>query len=162
MRFLCTLSLLIIASTAMAEDVVGSATVIDGDTLLIDQTPIELWGVDAPELKQTCRLKGIDWPCGLKAMEHLAMFVAGKIAVCVEKTPGQHSHPLFKCSIGSLDMGAEMVEVGLALPYVPISDTYYIRSYKEARGLGQGIHAGQHEKPWLWRLTNTEANSKHK
>jgi endonuclease YncB( thermonuclease family) len=42
------LMLLLLSSTAFANDFVGQASVIDGDTLEIHGTRIRLWGVDAP------------------------------------------------------------------------------------------------------------------
>ena len=48
---------LILASIpeAFADDLVGRASVIDGDTLEIHGTRIRLWGIDAPESSQLCR-----------------------------------------------------------------------------------------------------------
>ena len=41
-----------------AGQTVGTATVIDGDSLTIGQTEIRLWGIDAVELYQTCQRGG--------------------------------------------------------------------------------------------------------
>ena len=41
-------------STAMA-DITGKPRVVDGDTIHIGKTKIRLHGIDAPEMKQTCR-----------------------------------------------------------------------------------------------------------
>ena len=35
--------------------IVGPARVVDGDTLVINENKIRLFGVDAPEKAQTCR-----------------------------------------------------------------------------------------------------------
>ena len=40
---------------AFADDLIGQASVIDGDTLEIHGTRIRLWGIDAPESNQFCR-----------------------------------------------------------------------------------------------------------
>lgn len=39
----------ILSSVALADDFVGQARVIDGDTLEIHGVRIRLWGIDAPE-----------------------------------------------------------------------------------------------------------------
>jgi endonuclease YncB( thermonuclease family) len=40
--------------TAASDDIIGQASVIDGDTLEFHGTRIRLWGVDAPESTQLC------------------------------------------------------------------------------------------------------------
>lgn len=37
---------------------------IDGDSLSVGQHEIRLFGIDAPELKQTCMRAGQSWACG--------------------------------------------------------------------------------------------------
>src|SRR5690349_20802189 len=49
-------------------------TVTDGDTLRLDGAPVRLWGVDAPELRQTCASApgSPPAPAGRLARDHLA------------------------------------------------------------------------------------------
>ena len=63
----CTgfLVLTLIVSTPAFADVTGKARVVDGDTIHIGKTKIRLHGIDAPEMKQTCRTsKGKEQLCG--------------------------------------------------------------------------------------------------
>ena len=63
---ICALAVLALASPVSAQDIIGTATVIDGDTLRIGATTIRLYGIDAPEKRQTCRsANGTVWHCGL-------------------------------------------------------------------------------------------------
>src|SRR5690349_7808869 len=52
------------ASMAVPSTVEGIARVIDGDTLELAGERIRLWGIDAPERSQTCRLTAQALRCG--------------------------------------------------------------------------------------------------
>ena len=54
-RLLCLLLALMAAIATRAE-----TRVIDGDTLRVDGVDMRLWGIDAPERRQTCRNEGGD------------------------------------------------------------------------------------------------------
>jgi endonuclease YncB( thermonuclease family) len=47
--------LLVASGSANSADMVGQASIIDGDTLEIHGSRIRLWGIDAPESSQLCR-----------------------------------------------------------------------------------------------------------
>src|ERR1700720_3874367 len=71
-------------SAAAADNLVGQASVIDGDTLEIHGTRIRLWGVSAPESSQLCR--GDDssqYRCGAEAANNLDAFIARRPVNCV-------------------------------------------------------------------------------
>jgi endonuclease YncB( thermonuclease family) len=55
-----------------------------------------------------------------------------------------------KCKAGWMDLGAEMVTMGMAVAYLRNSDDY-LRNYREARGTGIGIFAGEFVEPEQWR-----------
>ena len=71
------LVILLLSSGACANDLVGQASVVDGDTLEIHGTRIRLWGIDAPESGQLCRDADSDlYQCGAKAANDLDTFIA--------------------------------------------------------------------------------------
>ena len=72
--------LLFVSSNPVIADVVGSARVIDGDTLEISGQRIRIHGIDAPEGRQTCTRGQAAWLCGhtSKAMRALRGLWAGE------------------------------------------------------------------------------------
>ena len=68
-------SALCVGMMAFAINSAASAqTAVDGDTLKIGGQTIRLYGIDAPELKQTCG----NWPAGELAQEALALMMIGR------------------------------------------------------------------------------------
>jgi endonuclease YncB( thermonuclease family) len=64
-------------------DLIGQASVIDGDTLEIHGTRIRLWGIDAPESSQLCRGgDSLQYRCGQRAANELAAFIAKRPVTC--------------------------------------------------------------------------------
>jgi endonuclease YncB( thermonuclease family) len=64
-------------SPAIGSEIVGRASVIDGDTIEIHGTRIRLNGIDAPESAQTCEDgRGMRYWCGTKASWVLATLLA--------------------------------------------------------------------------------------
>ncbi|NQV98806.1 MAG: hypothetical protein HQ483_03835 [Rhodospirillales bacterium] len=151
---LLVLFLVFTPALSSAQDLSGLAEVIDGDTLNINGAVVELWGYDAPEIDQQCAIQGKPWTCGQAATAHIRTFTHGKQVSCRQKPATGQKQIYHKCAVGTLDIGAEMIEVGLALPLWPVSARYYMRSYQEARGLGRGMHRGTFDEPWEWRKAN--------
>ena len=82
LRLVLTLLLLTLQSHAHA-DITGKPRVVDGDTIHINQTKIRLHGIDAPEMKQTCRTsKGKEQMCGVLAKQALERLVRGQDVTC--------------------------------------------------------------------------------
>src|SRR5882762_7580667 len=76
------LMLILLSGSALADNFVGQASLIDGDTLEIHGTRIRLWGVDAPESSQLCR--GDDssqYRCGAEAANDLDAFIARRPSI---------------------------------------------------------------------------------
>jgi hypothetical protein len=75
------LMLLLLSGGALADDFVGRASAIDGDTLEIHGIRIRLWGVDAPESSQLCRGENSSqYRCGAQAANDLDVVAAARDA----------------------------------------------------------------------------------
>ena len=54
----------------------GYPKIIDGDTLVIKKLKIRLFGIDAPEIKQTCKNEfNENYFCGEEAKKYLNMYI---------------------------------------------------------------------------------------
>ena len=54
-------------NAVVAGYVFGRATAIDGDSIAIDRVEMDLFGIDALELDQTCHSATQTWACGRQA-----------------------------------------------------------------------------------------------
>ena len=82
MKALAFVALLALDSTAAGQDIIGQATVIDGDTIEIHLQRIRLWGIDAPESDQLGRADSELFRCGSAAASGLADQIAGHVVGC--------------------------------------------------------------------------------
>ena len=72
-----------LCSTVLADNYIGQARVIGGDTLEIHGTRIRLWRIDAPEDSQTCRGEdSLPFRCGAEAANRLDAFIASRPVNC--------------------------------------------------------------------------------
>jgi endonuclease YncB( thermonuclease family) len=147
------LMLLLLSSTAFANDFVGQASVIDGDTLEIHGTRIRLWGVDAPESSQLCR--GADsnlYRCGANAANDLDTFIARQPVKCTPISEDQYGRSVATCSVGGTDLGEWLVRKGLALDWPQYSKGRYDGAERDAERSGRGMWAGSYVELWLFRV----------
>jgi endonuclease YncB( thermonuclease family) len=110
------LAFLIIGSTpaALADDLTGQASIIDGDTLEIHGARIRLWGIDAPESSQFCRGEdSLPYRCGAKAANDLDAFIARRPVNCLPITLDQYRRTVASCSVEGVDLGQWLVRTAL-------------------------------------------------
>ena len=124
----------------------GRAVVNDGDTLTLDGERIRLRGIDAPEYSQVCMRSGVEYNCGGEAARALRALVAGRNVACSGWERDQYDRLLATCSVGDADVGRRMVESGWAVSYGS-----YGREEVAARRDGNGLWAGEFERPRAWR-----------
>lgn len=136
---------------AKANEMIGMATMIDGDTLKIDNQSIHLYGIDAAESEQTCKRKELIYNCGREAANKLAAITAGKIVSCLPKTTDQDGQVVGLCSVGETELNKWMVVQGLALSSLEDSGMRYKQDQQQAIKLKRGLHSGSYQLPWEYR-----------
>ena len=144
------------SAIAGSSAIVGKATVIDGDTIEISRERIRLYGIDAPEAKQTCtRADGKRWFCGQEATFALANIIGHQWVYCWRKDIDEHGRIVAVCNLAGFngpDVGAAMVRQGWAVAW-PRRSTDYVPQETAAKTERQGLWAGTFVLPEEWRRT---------
>jgi len=147
-RFVIVAALLAPCGPANAQT--GIARAVDGDTLAIGTERIRLFGIDAPEARQTCRVNWSEWTCGLDAATALRSMVEGKQVACEPIDKDVYGRTVARCHVGQLDVAAEMVRKGLAVAYGDGGNLYGgIEAISKAQK--RGIWASEFEMPRAYR-----------
>jgi endonuclease YncB( thermonuclease family) len=142
---------LFVALPALAADIVGVASVVDGDTIEIHGARIRLHGIDAPESAQRCRrADDTQWPCGREASFALADLIGRRTVKCDQRDTDRYGRVVAVCSVGDIDTGAWLVEHGYALAYRRYS-LDYVDEENAARRKKAGMWEGKFVPPWEWR-----------
>ncbi len=147
---LSSIVLLSLAPAASAADLIGQASIIDGDTIEIHGQRIRLFGIDAPEHDQLCEAGGNQYRCGQQASFALADQIGKQAVDCAPRDVDQYGRVVAVCSAAGEDLNAWMVRQGWALAYRHYS-TAYVPDEDAARLAGDGIWRGTFDAPWDWR-----------
>ena len=141
-------------------NIVGRATVIDGDTITIKNDKIRFSGIDAPEKNyrgqtQFCKgPKGL-WACGKKASSELKKLIDGQEVQCTNEGKDRYGRTLSICYANGVDLQAEMVRSGMAVAYLRYSNRYE-NEMVDAMNAQAGIWGGPFVEPEQWRIQNSK------
>ncbi|MCI0429591.1 MAG: thermonuclease family protein [Rhodospirillales bacterium] len=138
------------ASPIAAQQLVGVASVIDGDTIEIHYHRVRLHGIDAPESRQLCTANGKEYRCGQKAINALSGFIGRRTVSCELRDTDLDGGAVAVCLVGGQDLAAWMVSRGYALAY-RTETLDYVPAEESAAAAKAGIWAGEFEAPWEWR-----------
>ncbi len=139
------------APAAAAPSLWGIGRASDGDSLTVGETRVRLFGIDAPELRQSCTRHGQEWGCGVQAAEELTKLVTGKQVHCVPMGMDQYDRVLGRCTVGTLDVNLAMVAGGYAVAFRRYS-TDYVTAEDYAKANKRGLWAGTFKMPSEYRL----------
>jgi len=141
-------------------DISGPACIEDGDTLHINGRRsygecrnghgVVLYGIDAPELAQTCHHQGTAWPCGRQAASTLLHLTRGKTVTCVGNSQDPKGSLIAVCHVDGQDLNGLMVRMGMA---VSVGARYALEE-GAARHARAGIWMGTFERPAEWRAAH--------
>ena len=84
-RILSAVALIVAAIAAP----VTAQRAVDGDTIDLDGTRYRLWGIDAPESRQTCK---DGWQAGVEAKHELEQLMAREPVHCEERGHDRYRH----------------------------------------------------------------------
>jgi endonuclease YncB( thermonuclease family) len=150
-RVAITLIIFVLATPAFSyEKIVGYPTVHDGDSLKIGKQKIRLYGIDAPELSQKCRLQKEKHSCGISSRDYLIQFINNQEVSCEKIDTDRYKRIVARCYVNGTDINKNMVRTGHALAYTTYSKDY-IEVQKLAKEERIGIWNYKFEEPWNFR-----------
>jgi endonuclease YncB( thermonuclease family) len=137
-------------TAAVAGNITGVPTVIDGDTIDIHGQRIRLHGIDAPESKQICISGGEKYRCGQRAALALSDRIGRGSVTCEAKDTDRYGRVVAVCFKGQEDLNGWLVSEGLAVAYRRYSQDY-VGYEAQAKSMSVGLWAGEFVMPWDWR-----------
>ena len=128
------------------EMLVGRASVIDGDSLVLNGEQIRLEGIDAPELGQVCAIDGRSIDCGGSARRELQLLIGTAQTRCEGWQYDKYARLLARCTAGPKELNRLMVRNGWAVSFGDFESEELA-----ARNGGRGIWQGSFVRPREWR-----------
>ena len=141
------------SSILYSKTIIGEAKVIDGDTIHIEKYKIRLYGIDAPEIKQTCTINKIIWECGFESSQALESIISKEEVQCKIVDIDRYKRFVAKCFVKNINLNKYMVQNGWAVAYRYYSDDF-IKNEEIAKKNKAGIWQGKFEEPYLFRKNN--------
>ena len=125
----------------------GAQTVVDGDTIKFNGTTYRLWGIDAPEIHQSC---ADGWAACRIATNYIEGLMRDRQIMCEAKSKDRYGRTIGLCKADDRDLGAAMVRAGMAWAYLQYSRDYMAQE-ADAKAASLGIHVHGCEPAWQYR-----------
>ena len=153
MKLWSSFLIFIAAAAVNAGEITGEAKVLDGDSLRIGTVEIRLFGIDAPESRQTCTISGQIWECGRSATRALAEMIGRAKVRCTWRELDAYARALATCFSDGTNLNAQLVARGMALSYTRYSKRF-LPQETAARAAAIGLWRSEFTPPWIWRRGN--------
>lgn len=98
----------------------GPATIIDGDTIIVEGIHVRIMGLDAEELSE---------PHGLRAKQHMQELTHDRVVECTTNGDRSYNRYIGTCFIRGVDLAQSMIADGFALDCAHYSHGKY-RKYE--------------------------------
>ncbi|MBT0956012.1 thermonuclease family protein [Alphaproteobacteria bacterium KMM 3653] len=152
-------ALVLISPAAIGQTVEGRMVATDGDSLRIGEERIRLYGIDAPELDQTClRPDGGVWRCGGWSQRQLREVIRGQDLRCEGRERDRYGRLVATCFAGGRDVAEEMVTRGAAFAYRRYAMDY-VDAEKGAAIADRGLWAADVQSPAAFRAGKVAPSS---
>lgn len=154
MRVFCIILFSFLALSAFAKSyaaIVGPLTVVDGETLEIHNQRIKLWGVDAPDINQTCHDgQGTAYNCGKEAASALSRWLSKLQPIQCEPRGNDNAGNVIAICYTSTgdDIAGWMVRNGYAIDWPKYSNGFYAVPQNEAQQAKNGVWQHNGVEPW--------------
>jgi endonuclease YncB( thermonuclease family) len=142
--------LLALVPGARAERFAAPASVIDGDTIQVSGTLIQLMDIDAPGRDQFCVQAAGDaaWRCGEDAAIALLNLVGTAVVTCESEGLDQFNRHLARCTVAGQDVAVALADNGWAVPNKDCACEAVRAATLRAQAAGLGIWTGPFALPW--------------
>ena len=141
----------------------GIPTVVDSNTLRLGETNLRLFGIDGPELFQTCTQRienrNVSYSCGERARAALMRLILGKKVYCTLRQTAD-PRPYAQCWVanpvgdgpadGQASLNEKMILMGWAFANRTVAPEY-MHLQLEADRNNVGMHYGKRVPPASWR-----------
>ena len=159
------ITLLVLLSNSIAEEISGIPKVIDGDTVHIENYKFRLEGIDAPEMRQQCKKESFkisffigftfykDYSCGRVSKEKLITKINTSEIKCISSSKDRYKRYIATCFKGKTNLNQWMVRNGFAIAYRRYSKKY-VPDEVFAKENKLGLWQGKFMEPEKWRKLN--------
>ena len=124
--------------------------IVDGDTIVLNGEKIRFFGIDTPELKQTCLEGNEEVGCGMFAKMLLVKKIGNNTPKCIGEKKDFYKRTLAECFVNGESLSSFLVRNGYSFAYRKYSKKF-IKDEEFAKSNKLGMWAMTFQYPWDFR-----------